>query len=311
MGELSGGSPPPRRPLLLVDAASLYFRAFYALPKTIVDSHGQPVGAVYGFIDAIAALASFAQPAGIVCCMDADWRPAFRVSLVPSYKAHRAGPDGSEAVPADLAAQVPLVERILAAIGIPTVGVAGFEADDVIASLARRWEGPVDIATGDRDLFQLVDDSRDRRVLFLTRGFRAPQVVDDAYVRARYGIPASRYADFAVLRGDPSDGLPGVPGIGEQTAARLVAEFGSLDGVLAAAHDNATGLAARLRGRILASADYIEAARAVVVTRDDVPVPPTSELMVGLPDPDLASLSAELGVSGPVGRLLEVLASLR
>jgi len=200
---------------MLLDTASLYFRAYYGVPDTLTAPDGTPVNAVRGLLDMIARLVRARHPGQLVACLDADWRPAFRVAAIPSYKAHRAQPDGGEDVPAALAAQVPVIEDVLGAIGIAMAGAPGYEADDVIGTLAARASGPVEIVTGDRDLFQLVDDEKPVRVLYTMRGLTNLDVVNEAAVTARYHIPGRAYADFAVLRGDPSDGLPGVPGVGE------------------------------------------------------------------------------------------------
>ena len=140
-----------------------------------------------------------------------------------------------ETAPDDLAIQVPLIRAVLGALGIAVVGKDGYEADDVIGTLATGASMPVDIVTGDRDLFQLVDDEAGVRVLYVARGVGRHERVDDAWVRNKYGIPAGGYVGYATLRGDASDGLPGVAGIGEKTAASLITSYGDLDGILAAA----------------------------------------------------------------------------
>ena len=208
------------RPLLLVDAASMYFRAYFGVPESaFTAADGTPVNAVRGFLDMIATLVRGRRPGRLVCALDADWRPAWRVAVLPQYKAHRLSPEGGEITPAGLEVQVPVIIDILDALGVPAVGVAGYEADDVIGTLAAREPGPTEVATGDRDLFQVIDDARGVRVLYTGRGVSKLEVYDDATVRAKYGVPAAGYADFAALRGDPSDGLPGVAGV--QRAAVL------------------------------------------------------------------------------------------
>jgi 5'-3' exonuclease len=221
--------------LMLLDSASLYFRAFYGIPpETMTAPDGTPINAVRGLLDMIARLVRAYRPRRLVACMDADWRPAFRVAAIPSYKAHRANPDGSEQVPDALNAQIPVIEQVLAAAGVVMAGARGYEADDIIGTLAARDDGPVDVVTGDRDLFQLVDDARQVRVIYTARGMSRLEVIDEAAVTRRYQIPGKAYAAFAALRGDPSDGLPGVPGVGEKTAAALVRVFGSVEAMLAA-----------------------------------------------------------------------------
>src|SRR5512142_1333376 len=156
--------PSPSGSLMLLDTPSLYFRAFYGVPESVTAPDGRPVNAVRGLLDFIGFLVERHRPGRLVACMDADWRPAFRVALLPSYKAHRLAPTGGETVPDALTPQVPVIEALLDAIGIAHVGVDGFEADDVIATLAHRCTEPVDVVTGDRDLFQLVRDDKPVRI---------------------------------------------------------------------------------------------------------------------------------------------------
>src|ERR671926_375264 len=192
----------------------------------------------------------------------------FRVEALPSYKAHRLAPDGSEEiVPDELSPQVPILVDVLAAAGIARVGAPGYEADDVIGTLATRARGPVDVVTGDRDLFQLVDDARGVRVLYTARGITDLEFVDEAAVAAKYGVPGTAYADFAVLRGDPSDGLPGVAGGGAEKAGALITEFGDLAGIRAAAARTVVPkppLTAAVLRKLHAGADYLDAAPVVV-----------------------------------------------
>lgn len=293
--------------LLLLDTASLYFRAFYGVPEAVRAPDGTPVNAVRGLLDFVARLVADHRPTRLVACLDADWRPAFRVAAVPSYKAHRLAPDGGEQVPATLAAQLPVIDAVLDALGLARVGVPGFEADDVIGTLATRATVPVDVVTGDRDLFQLVDDARAVRVLYTARGVGRLEVVTEAVVAARYGIPGRRYADLAVLRGDPSDGLPGVPGVGERTAAALLTRFGSLDAVLQAVDDPAVTLPAR--PRLAAARDYLRAAVPVVRLATDVPLPAYDDrLPAGPRDPaGLVALADRWGLDGPLNRVLAAL----
>ena len=158
--------------LMLLDSASLYFRAFYGLKESITAPDGTPVNAVRGFLDFITRLVTDQEPTRLVCCWDDDWRPDFRVAAIPSYKAHRVADVATDAeeIPDTLAPQVPVIADVLAAFGIARIGVAGYEADDVIGTLAARSEVPVDVVTGDRDLFQVVDDARRVRVLYTAKG---------------------------------------------------------------------------------------------------------------------------------------------
>lgn len=298
-------------PLLAIDAPSLYFRAFHALPETITAPDGTPVNAIRGFMDMLAALVRTRRPDRLICALDADWRPAWRVALLPSYKAHRVAEAGAELVPDGLTRQVPILLEVLAALGIPAVGVAGYEADDVLGTLATREPGPVEVVTGDRDLLQLVDDARPVRVLYTGRGMAKLEVLDEAAVQARYGVSAAAYADFAVLRGDPSDGLPGVAGIGEKTAARLLTEYGDLTAVLAAAEEPRSGMGAGLRAKLTAARDYIHAAQTVVRVARDVPLAAAPAPVTALPaDPDgLAALAERWNLASSLQRFSQALAA--
>ncbi|WP_344264882.1 5'-3' exonuclease [Streptomyces sodiiphilus] len=300
---------------MLLDTASLYFRAYYGVPESVRAPDGAPVNAVRGLLDFIARLVQDHRPDDLVACMDADWRPHWRVGLIPSYKAHRVaqetatGPD-TEEVPDTLTPQVPVIEEVLDALGITRLGAPGYEADDVIGTLAVRAPGPVDIVTGDRDLFQLIDDARAVRVLYPVKGMGTLAAFDSAALRDKYGVDGAGYADLAVLRGDPSDGLPGVPGIGEKTAARLLAEYGDLAGVLAAAEDPFSGLTPVRRRRLAEAGPYLAVAPRVVRVAVDVPLPEHDPALPAAPrDPGaLAELADRWGLGGSLQRLLAVLA---
>jgi 5'-3' exonuclease len=307
---------------MLLDTPALYFRAFYGIPDSVTAPDGTPVNAVRGLLDMIARLinpgkadrAVRGRPARLVACMDADWRPAFRVAALPSYKAHRLGADGAEIVPPALTAQIPAIEEVLGALGIAQAPAPGYEADDVIGTLAARAGVPVDIVTGDRDLFQLVDDARQIRVLYTARGFARLEVVDEAAVTARYDIPGRAYADFAVLRGDPSDGLPGVRGIGAKTAAALVRRFGTIDAMLAALdQDPASSHLGSSRPKLAADRAYVEAAVPVVRVATDAPIPSLDDALPAEPkDPArLVDLEARWNLGSSLGRLLSALAAGR
>ncbi|MGW4643725.1 5'-3' exonuclease [Sphaerisporangium sp. NPDC004334] len=298
--------------LMLLDTPSLYFRAYYGVPESMTAPDGMPVNAVRGLIDMIATLVRAHGPDELVACMDADWRPAFRVAAIPSYKAHRVATGHEEEVPDTLAPQVPVIEQVLDAVGIARVGVPGYEADDVIGTYTFRASGAIDIVTGDRDLFQLVDDKRPCRVLYTIKGIRNLQAIDEAQVSAKYGIPGRGYADFATLRGDPSDGLPGVPGVGDKTAAALITRFGSLEAMLAALDDGVVdGFPAGSRLKLDKARDYLAVALAVVKVAHDTPLP---EVPIARPvaprDPEaLVELADRYGLDGPLNRLLAVLAA--
>ncbi len=296
--------------LQLYDTASLYFRAFFGLPTSLRAADGQPVNAVRGLLDFMARFITDYRPTHAAACWDNDWRPAWRADLVPSYKAHRVLSGTVEVVPDELTPQVPLIRAVLDALGIPIVGADGYEADDVIGTLASTASGPVDVITGDRDLFQLIDDSRQIRVLSVVKGVRNHERVTDEALRHRYGIDGAGYADFATLRGDASDGLPGVAGVGEKTAARLIADYGDLEGVLAAA--SAKRLSPALTNRLAAGVDYLAGAREVVRVRRDLPLglSPDDLLLPTEPvQPELfAELAELLNLGGPAERIVAALA---
>jgi 5'-3' exonuclease len=258
---------------MLLDTASLYFRAFFGVPDTVRAPDGTPVNAVRGLLDTIGRLVRARHPTRLVACLDADWRPAFRVAAIPSYKAHRLASDGTEEVPPALAAQIPVIEEVLHTSGLAVAGQPGFEADDVIATLSARSADPVDVVTGDRDLFQLVDDARGVRVIYTVRGLLNMDVIDEAAVTAKYDIPGRAYADFAALRGDPSDGLPGVPGVGEKTAAALIRTFGSIEGITAALEAGHGGFPRGSRDKLEKARDYLGIALSVARVVDNAPLP--------------------------------------
>jgi 5'-3' exonuclease len=280
-----------RRAALLVDYLSLLYRAFHSLPASV------PVQGVHGFLSMLARLVGDRRPEALAVAVDDDWRPEFRVAALPSYKTHRvAGPDDA---PDPVAPQEGVGREVLSALGVAVVGAEGFEAEDVIATLAARAQQPVEIASGDRDLFALVRDP-DVKVLYPLRGVSTLLEVDEAEITRRYGIPGRAYGDFALLRGDPSDGLPGVPGIGEKTAAALIARYGSLDGLLAS-----TDLSPAIVRKLAAGRDYLAAARRVVLPVTTVPLAPVSLALPRRPahPRTLERLIAEHTLAGPVGRL--------
>jgi 5'-3' exonuclease len=297
--------------LMLVDAANLYFRAFYAVPESITGPDGRPVNAIRGFLDMSASLIERRKPTRWVACLDLDWRPAFRVALVPSYKKHRLAKDGTEEIPAALAAQIPPLLSVLGAFGLACAGADGFEADDVIATLAHRDRDPVEIVSGDRDLLALATERI--TVLYTGKGLAKMAAMGPAEVREQYGIAPERYADFAVLRGDPSDGLPGVPGVGEKTAAALVNRFGSVEDIVQAAQAGDDGFPAGAAGKVRSALDYLGKAPGAVRGRLDVPLDVIDDLLYPEPrDPDrLAELAGALGVERAVERLQAAITNAR
>ncbi len=307
--------------LMLLDAASMYFRAYFGVPQSMTAPDGTPVNAIRGFLDMTARLVSSRKPTHLVACLDEDWRPAFRVAAIPSYKEHRLAPGSkvAEETPDTLAPQVPILLDVLAAMGIACVGSAGFEADDVIGTLATAATGPVEVVTGDRDLFQLVRADPPIRILYIARSVAKLEVLGPREVAAKYDIPGTAYADYAALRGDPSDGLPGVPGVGDKTAAALITAFGSLDRLLAsldatAATRTLSGVSPSVRAKLRAARDYLDVAPTVVQVRRDVPV--RRRLRTELPsesrDPaGLVKLCDRWGLDSSVGRLLQACQSVR
>ncbi|MFJ8474158.1 5'-3' exonuclease H3TH domain-containing protein [Kitasatospora sp. NPDC094011] len=302
---------------MLLDSASLYFRAYYGVPDSLRSPQGEPVNAVRGLLDFIARLVHDHRPDELVACMDADWRPQWRVDLIPSYKTHRVAEEqeaaeaGEEEVPDTLAPQVPVIEQVLDALGIARIGSPDYEADDVIGTLTARAKGPVQIVTGDRDLFQLVDDARQITVLYPVKGMGNLQITDDALLLEKYGVRGAQYADMAALRGDPSDGLPGVKGIGEKTAAQLINEYGDLAAIRAAALDLGSRLTPARRRNIVEGAGYLDVAPKVVRVADDAPLPAFDPALPREPvDPmTLEHLAARWGLGTSLHRVLEVLAT--
>jgi 5'-3' exonuclease len=263
------------------------------MPQTTRAPDGKLVNAVRGTLETLARLITERKPKHVALATDEDWRPDWRVELLPSYKEHRT----AEPVPPLLIPQMPVIMECLAAVGVDAVGVDGYEAEDVIASLVARVKTPIEIWSGDRDLFTLI---RDREVIVLYPEKAGLAVVDEAEVERRYSIPGRAYADFAILRGDPSDGLPGVAGIGAKKAADLVRRYGSVGGMLEAGIFRS------------ADAEYLEKARRIV--------PPVSDLKFEVPRgrrerwPDDQARVTELGrrhgVASSLERLLKALSMI-
>jgi 5'-3' exonuclease len=264
---------------MLLDSPALWYRAFYGVPDSVRSPQGEPVNAVR----------------------------AFRVAAVPSYKLHRTVEGGAEDEPAALTAQVAVIYEVLDALGIPVAGLDGYEADDVIGTLATRETGAVDIVTGDRDLLQLVRDAGPVRVLYAVEKMKP---YDEAAVAAKHGIPGRAYAEFAVLRGDPSDGLPGVKGVGEKTAAALVSRFGSVEAIVAALDGGSEdGFPAGARAKLEAARDYLAVAPAVSRVVCDLPLPAYDDALPRSPrDPAaLVALSDRWGLDSALERFLQAL----
>ncbi|MFI6027573.1 5'-3' exonuclease [Amycolatopsis magusensis] len=305
-------------PLALLDSASLYFRAFYGVPESMTAPDGTPVNAVRGFTDTVARILTERKPSRLVACLDADWRPQFRVDLLPTYKTHRVADAevNAEEVPDTLSPQVPIILELLEAVGLATAEAAGYEADDVIGALTvHETESPVEVITGDRDLFQLVrDEPTPASVLYVGRGWMKKEILDPAALAAKYNVPVENagaaYADMAALRGDPSDGLPGVPGIGEKTAAKLITQYGSLEALVEAGRNADKNLPLKTRIRLTEAADYLAVAPTVVRVAADAPVKMSRPDRVPAEPADparVAELAERWGLGTSVERLLKAL----
>ena len=295
--------------LLLIDSASLWYRAYYGMPDTMVAPDGTPVNAIRGFLDMTARLVTQYKPTRIVACLEGDWRPTWRTDIFPGYKANRVDEAGEEDEPDTLAPQIPLLLDLLDLFGLPMVGVDNYEADDLIATYSKSEKGPIHIVTGDRDLFQLVDDARKVKVIYLAKGFSQQEVVDLAWIKQKYGIPGERYALFAMIRGDASDGLPGVKGIGEKGAAIIANSFATIEESLAAAYKDDERLTPLLRKRLIEGSDYIKIAPTLVHCALDVPVP-TMEIALPKVPQDLSEIYAfkdQYGLGASVDRLIAAL----
>ena len=259
--------------LMLLDSASLWYRAFYGMPDSLLSPDGTPVNAIRGYLDMSARLITTYKPNRLVACIEGDWRPSWRVELFPDYKANRLDAEGAEEEPDLLAPQIPILMDVLDAFGIAIVGADDYEADDVSATLSVREPGPTFIVTGDRDLFQLVNDKRKVKVAYIAKGISQHELVDLKWIKNRYEIPGDRYALFATFRGDPSDGLPGARGIGPKGAATIANSFATIEEIIEAANNSNSKLSASLQKKILESADYLRKAEVVVNCVDDLRLP--------------------------------------
>ena len=296
--------------LMLLDSASLWYRAYYGMPDTLFSPDGEPINAIRGFIDMTARLIEMYKPDRIVACIEGDWRPTWRTELFPDYKANRIDEDGEEEEPDLLSPQIPILLDLLDAFRIPVVGVDDYEADDVMATYALREKGPIRVVTGDRDLFQLVDDKKDIAIVYLAKGLSNHDLVRREYISSKYGIPGERYALFAMIRGDASDGLPGIKGIGEKGAAAIANVFSSMDEVIQAAHDEAdTRLSVAHRKKLLADIEYAQIAPKLVNCALDVAVPDIDLRLPQAPESldDIYAISRRYGLGSPIDRLIAAL----
>jgi len=295
--------------LMLLDSASLWYRAFFGMPDTLVSPSGLQVNAIRGFLDMTSKLINLYKPNRIVACLEGDWRPSWRVELFPDYKMNRLDETGEEEEPDTLTPQIPILLDLLEALGIPMLGVDDYEADDLMATLAVNQPGPVRIVTGDRDLFQLVDDKRDVKIVYLAKGVANHDLVDLKWIERKYEIPGDRYGLFAMIRGDASDGLPGIKGIGEKGAASIAKQFTDLTEVMKAAVSNDERLTPNLRKKLLESAEYAKIAPRLVGCATDVSIP---EMKIHTPIEPLDSkkvqnIKDEYGLGTSVDRIMNAL----
>ena len=295
--------------LMLLDSASLWYRAYFGMPETLVSPAGMPVNAIRGYLDMTSRLLTKYQPNRLVACLEGDWRPSWRVELFPDYKLNRLDESGAEEEPDTLGPQIPILLEVLDALGIPMVGVDDYEADDLMATFSVKQNGPIRIVTGDRDLFQLVDDKRDVKVVYLAKGISNHDLVDLSWIEKKYEIPGERYSLFAMIRGDSSDGLPGIRGIGEKGAAAIAKQFKNLSEVMRAAESGDERLTPNLRKKLLESADYALIAPKLVSCALDVAIP---EMKIDLPSKPnsfekIIALKDEYGLGASIDRIISAL----
>ena len=294
---------------MLLDSASLWYRAYFGMPDTLLSPSGEPVNAIRGYLDMTARLINIYNPNRLVACIEGDWRPSWRVDLFPEYKANRLDVEGEEEEPDTLGPQIPILLDLLEAFGIPLVGVDDYEADDVIASFAVTEPGPTKIVTGDRDLFQLVDDKRKISVVYLAKGISNHDHVDLKWIADKYDIPGERYALFAMIRGDASDGLPGIRGIGEKGAAVIAKQFTTLPEVMKAAASDDERLTPNARKKLLESSEYAKIAPKLVHCALDVPLPKLDMRIPKRPKnlDEIYQYQKDYGLGASVDRLISAL----
>jgi 5'-3' exonuclease len=295
--------------LMLLDSASLWYRAYFGMPDTLLSPSGEPVNAIRGYLDMTSKLISQYKPKRLVACIEGDWRPSWRVELFPEYKANRLDVEGEEEEPDTLGPQIPILLDLLEAFKIPIVGVDDYEADDVMASYTVSEPGPIKIVTGDRDLFQLVDDKRKISVVYLAKGIANHDHVDLRWISQKYDIPGERYALFAMIRGDASDGLPGIRGIGEKGAAVIAKQFSNLEEVMTAAENEDERLTPNARKKLLESAEYARIAPKLVNCALDVPLPKMDIKLPKRPDnlDEIYQYQKDYGLGASVDRLISAL----
>jgi len=295
--------------LMLLDSASLWYRAYFGMPDTLVSPAGLPVNAIRGYLDMTSRLLVKYKPDRLVACLEGDWRPSWRVELFPDYKLNRLDDEGDEEEPDTLGPQIPILLDVIDALGIAMVGVDDYEADDLMATFSVKQQGPIRIVTGDRDLFQLADDKRDVKIVYLAKGISNHDLVDLKWIADKYQIPGDRYALFAMIRGDSSDGLPGIRGIGEKGAANIANQFTSLGEVMQAAREGDERLTANIRKKLLEGADYAAIAPKLVSCALDVAIP---EMQIMIPKQPksmkkIEDLKHEYGLGASIDRIISAL----
>jgi 5'-3' exonuclease len=295
--------------LMLLDSASLWYRAYFGMPDTLISPSGMPVNAIRGYLDMTSRLLVKYKPDRLVACLEGDWRPSWRVELFPDYKLNRVDDEGQEDEPDTLGPQIPILLDVLDALGIAMVGVDDYEADDLMATFSVKQQGPIRIVTGDRDLFQLVDDKRDVKIVYLAKGISNHDLVDLQWINDKYQIPGDRYALFAMIRGDSSDGLPGIRGIGEKGAANIANQFSSLGEVMKAAEDSDERLTVNIRKKLLESAAYAAIAPKLVGCALDVSIPQMEISMPLKPKSmkKIGELKEEYGLGASIDRIVSAL----
>jgi 5'-3' exonuclease len=291
---------------MLLDSASLWYRAYFGMPDTLVSPTGLPVNAIRGYLDMTSRLITKYHPDRLVACLEGDWRPSWRVQLFPEYKLNRVDETGEEDEPDTLAPQIPILLDVLDALGIPLLGVDDYEADDLMATFSVKQSGPIRIVTGDRDLFQLVDDKRDVKVVYLAKGISNHELVDLDWIQKKYQIPGDRYGLFAMIRGDSSDGLPGIRGIGEKGAANIANLFATLPEVVLAAQNDDQRMSTNTKKKILQAMDYTKIAPKLVGCALNVPIP---QMNISLPSKPqsmkkIRELQKEFGLGASIDRII-------
>lgn len=298
--------------LLALDIPYIYYRSYFGIPDRFRARDNTPVNAARGVLDTLASVITRYHPTHVAAAWDQQWRPVWRTKLIGSYKAHRVastppGTNGQENTPEGLKRQIPLIATILESLGIAPLAVNDHEADDVLGSLVTHFAGHSYIVTGDRDLFQLSDDTT--TIIWIAKGAAQPEEVTPQWVADTIGVPAHRYVDYAVLRGDRSDGLPGVKGIGEKTAAKLINQFASLQELLDAARCESPDIPPGIRNKLLAAANYLAPAHKVVSVKRNLLVPPPTPIPRLLEIKKLLELKDTWNLGGSIDRVIDAVSA--